>query len=417
MPNHHKAQHDIPTDNNLKNEIEALKNKEEQAQAVLKKKIPLLLKIFAILCIIGGVAVLPMMAFVIVVMVFALQDGTFAGDSAATIMLFFVELILLAVLAVAFVVFGIRLLRDKRRNAARMSEILVGLLVAAILVDIMLFGLDGTLIFYAVFMVFLVALTSYLDPSLAEERELQRKLRDMETREEAEEGTLGRDETGKGFIALNFFNLFWIFVVCCVLGLIIETVYHFVVVDPGHYEDRAGMLYGPFSPIYGFGAVLMTLALNRFHKKNFAIIFLVSAAIGGLFEYLTSWFMQYAFGIVAWDYSGTWLSIDGRTNGMFMIMWGFLGLVWIKLLLPQMLKLVNLIPWNLRYAITTICAILMIANGAMTLIALDCWYGRMAGKAPDSAIAQFCEEHYDNEFMQQRFQSMSIDPEKATRAN
>lgn len=127
MPNHHKAQHDIPTDNNLKNEIEALKNKEEQAQAVLKKKIPLLLKIFAILCIIGGVAVLPMMAFVIVVMVFALQDGTFAGDSAATVMLFFVELILLAVLAVV----GFSLIR---RNAVSLLKQQTGLISAPFIV-------------------------------------------------------------------------------------------------------------------------------------------------------------------------------------------------------------------------------------------------------------------------------------------
>ena len=28
---------------------------------------------------------------------------------------------------------------------------------------------------------------------------------------------------------------------------------------------------------------------------------------------------------------GTFLSIDGRTNGMFMAMWGVLGVVWIKL--------------------------------------------------------------------------------------
>ena len=38
---------------------------------------------------------------------------------------------------------------------------------------------------YGVVLVVLVALSSYVDPSLAEERELRRKLRDMETREAA----------------------------------------------------------------------------------------------------------------------------------------------------------------------------------------------------------------------------------------
>lgn len=383
----------------------------------MRRKIPLPLKVFAILCIVAGVAILPMIGFVIVVMVFAFREGEFAGDSTASTVLFFALLAILAVLTVMFVVFGIRLLRDKRRHAAQTAEALTGFMVAGILCDIMLFGLDGTVIFFAAFLVFLVVLTSYLDPSLSEERELQRKLRDMEVREDAEDGTLGRDETGKGYIALNFFNIFWIFVVCCVLGLVIESVYHVLVVDPGHYEDRAGMLYGPFSPIYGFGAVLMTMALNRFHDKNVILIFLVSAVIGGAFEYAVSWFMQYAFGIVAWDYTGTFLSIDGRTNGMFMAMWGILGVVWIKLCLPWMLKLVNLIPWNWRYALTTVAAVLMIADGVMTLVALDCWYGREAGKAPDSAIAEFCNEHYDNDFMKERFQSMSIDPDRATRAN
>ena len=157
------------------------------------------------------------------------------------------------------------------------------------------------------------------------------------------------------------------------------------------------------------------MALNRFHDKNVVLIFLVSAVIGGAFEYLTSWFMQFAFGIVAWDYTGTFLSIDGRTNGMFMAMWGVLGVVWIKLLLPWMLKLVNIIPWNWRYTVTSVCAALMIADGGLTLVSLDCWYQRMAGNAPESAIEEFCADHFDNQFMEDRFQSMSIDPSNATR--
>lgn len=416
MHNHRDGQRSTEAEAKLEAEIEALTSQEAEAAATLKKKIPLPLKVFAILCIVAGVAILPMIGFVIVAMVIAFREGALADDSTASTVLFFALLAILALLTVAFIVFGIRLLRDKRRFAAQTAELLTGLMVAGILCDIMLFGLDGTVLFFVAFIVFLVVLTSYLDPSLADERELQRKLRDMETREDAEDGTLGRDETGKGFIALNFFNLFWIFTVCCVLGLIIETVYHFVMVDPGHYQDRAGLLFGPFSPIYGFGAVLMTVALNRFHDKNVVLIFLVSAVIGGAFEYLTSWFMQFAFGIVAWDYSGTFLSIDGRTNGMFMAMWGVLGVVWIKLCLPWMLKLVNLIPWNWRYAVTTVCAALMIVDGAMTLLSLDCWYQRMAGKPAETAMAQFFDRNFDNEYMQERFQSMSIDPSNATRA-
>lgn len=415
MHNHRDERSNAETDAELEAEIEALTSQEAEAAATLKKKIPLPLKVFAILCIVAGVAILPMIGFVIVAMVIAFREGALADDSTASTVLFFALLAILALLTVAFIVFGIRLLRDKRRFAAQTAELLTGLMVAGILCDIMLFGLDGTVLFFVAFIVFLVVLTSYLDPSLADERELQRKLRDMETREDAEDGTLGRDETGKGFIALNFFNLFWIFTVCCVLGLIIETVYHFAVVDPGHYQDRAGLLFGPFSPIYGFGAVLMTVALNRFHDKNVILIFLVSAVIGGAFEYLTSWFMQFAFGIVAWDYSGTFLSIDGRTNGMFMAMWGVLGCVWIKLLLPRMLKVVNAIPWKWRYGLTSVCAVLMLVNAVMTMLAFDCWYQREAGMEPVNAMEQFFEEYYGNDFMADRFQSMTIDPSRSTR--
>lgn len=389
-----------------------------EGNASLRRKLPLPLKIFGVLCAVSGAAITVVLGLVVVGMVLVIQSGTLTGElSVATIVIFVAQTVLMTALAALFAVLGARLLRDKRRGAAQLTEVMIVIVILVALCDMMLSGLSLDLIPYGVVLVVLVALQSYVDPSLAEERELQRKLRDMELREEAEDGTLGLDETGKGFIALNFFNLFWIFVVCCVLGLIIETVYHFVVVDPGHYQDRAGMLFGPFSPIYGFGAVLMTVALNRFHDKNVILIFLVSAVIGGAFEYLTSWFMQFAFGIVAWDYTGTFLSIDGRTNGMFMAMWGVLGVVWIKLLLPWMLKLVNLIPWNWRYTVTTICAVLMIADGAMTLLALDCWYQREAGRPPETAVGEFMNKHFDNQYMEHRFQSMSIDPSNATRTS
>ena len=324
------------------------------------------------------------------------------------------------VLALMFFLLGIRLLRGKRKKAAFLANIMIAITVVIGLCQFMTWGANWRLIPTFVAVVVLVVLQSYSDPSLAEERALQYKLRQMETRQEAEDGTLGLDTTGKGYIKLNFFNLFWIFVIACVAGLVVEVVYHMAVVDPGHYQDRAGLLYGPFSPIYGVGAVLMTVALNRFHDKNPVIIFLVAAVIGGAFEFFVSWFMQTAFGIVAWDYTGTFLSIGGRTNGMFMSMWGLLGLVWVKFATPLLLKIVNKIPWNWRYGVTVVCALLMLVDCVLTLSSLDCWYQREAGTmnySETSAITQFCNEHYDNDFMANRFQSMTMNPSDASRAN
>lgn len=380
-------------------------------------KIPLPLKVFGILCIVSGAALVPVLALLIVGMVMALQQGAIVEElSAAALVIFVSDAVLMTVLSAMFVILGIRLLRDKRRRTAQIAEVMIVILILVILCDMMLSGLTPDLIPYGVVLVVLVALSSYVDPSLAEERELRRKLRDMETREAAEEGTLGRDETGKGFIALNFFNLFWIFVVCCVLGLMIETVYHFLVVNPGHYQDRAGLLFGPFSPIYGCGAVLMTIFLNRFHKSNWLVIFLVAAVIGGAFEAFVSLFMQYAFGAVAWDYSNMPGSLfGGRTCLPFMACWGLLGVVWIKLLLPFMLRLVNFIPWNWRYMLTTVAACFMLVDAVMTLQALDCWYMRLSHDPVDTPLQQFYDHEFGDTYMADRFQSMTIVPSDAVR--
>ena len=136
---------------------------------------------------------------------------------------------------------------------------------------------------------------------------------------------------------------------------------------------------------------------------------------GGAFEYCTSWFMEAAFGITAWDYTGRWLSIDGRTSGQFMFFWGLIGVVWVKWLLPRLLALINRIPWKVRYSLTAVCTVLMVIDIAFTLMALDCWYGRMAGQPQDSPVAMWFSERYSDAYMANRFQTMHIDPSKAGR--
>ncbi len=382
---------------------------------------PLVIRIYGVIAFLGGLVQIASIVWMLVLVFGGQLDlNDIRQDTVVTLVVTVVQAVDAAVLSSMFIVLGIRLLRGRRRRAATLANAMLALEVVAILCQLMLTGISVEVLPEAVNFIILIALQTYSDPSLAEERHLQRHLQELELKQEAEEGTLGRDTTGRGYITLNFFNLFWVFVIACMLGLGIEDIYHVTVVDPGHYQDRAGLLYGPFSPIYGFGAVLMTVVLNRFHDKNPILIFLVSAVLGGAFEFFVSWFMQTAFGITAWDYSGTFLSIDGRTNGMFMCMWGVLGLVWVKLLLPIMLKIVNLIPWNWRYTVTVVCATLMLADCLLTLAALDCWYQREAGTMnyeDPSAIVEFCNEHYDDQFMANRFQTMSMNPSSAARIN
>lgn len=386
-------------------------------ETVNKRKIPLPLKIFGIISIFDGVVGLALSGFIAYTLWQYLGDGYLATYTNTTLVILIIFGFSLFALVVMSVVLGVRLLLDKRRHAARQTWVMVGLYVVVAVCDIMLFGIDASCIFLCVIAGLLAALAIYLDPELTKERQLKRKLRNLETEENVVDNTLGRDRSGKGYIALDFFNLFWVFIVASILGLLLETVNHFLFVEPGTYQDRAGILFGPFSPIYGFGAALMTLALNCFHKKNVVFIFLVSAVIGGAFEFFVSWFMEVAFGAVAWDYSGTFLSIDGRTNAQFMCIWGVLGVFWIKLCLPLMLKLVNMIPWKARYTITTVCATLMIINGIMTLQALDCWYERLSGKPQETPIEQFYAQNFDNEYMANRFQSMTIIPDTSARAD
>ena len=56
-----------------------------------------------------------------------------------------------------------------------------------------------------------------------------------------------------------------------------------------------------------------------------------------------------------------------------------------------------------------------LVDAAMTLMALAAWYSRMAGIEPDSPVMSFFNTYFNDDFMAERFQTMSLDPGKAGR--
>ena len=391
----------------------------DRTKGLAFSKLPMPLRILSVLLIVAGalgvasgiVALLPMINS-------GFLEEALGKVTATTAVVIAIAAVCSFASAVLSFFVGVRLIRGLRGAASALINVNIAVTVVSLICEFMLYGIDWLLLFNFVQLAAQIALSAYLNPSLANESNLQAGLRKLDTEVHAQQGTLGLADPGEGYIRLDFFNLFWTFMVGSFIGLIVEIIFHMVVVEPGVYQDRAGLLWGPFSPIYGVGAVLMTMALNRFKDRNIVFIFVVCTIIGGGFEYFVSWFMEIAFGATAWDYSDQFLGdiFGGRTCLLFASMFGLLGTVWIKLLLPLFLKVFNLIPWKWRSSVTLVCAALMLVNAVMTLQALDNWGARQAGHVPTTGIEQFYAENFNDEVMANRFQSMTIDPDKSVRA-
>ncbi len=192
-----------------------------------------------------------------------------------------------------------------------------------------------------------------------------------------------------------FTKLFYLFVIGSFIGTILETIWAFCV--DGHFEMRVGMVYGPFIPVYGGGACFLTAALYKLYKLNDTLVFVISAFVGAGFEYFCSWLQEQMFGTVSWDYSDTPFNLDGRTNLMYALIWGFLGLVWVRYLYPWTAKLIEKIPKRAGAIITTFLIVFMAFNGFMSVTATARWTQRTAAVPATPSFEQSLAEQIDTD--------------------
>ena len=92
----------------------------------------------------------------------------------------------------------------------------------------------------------------------------------------------------------------------------------------GRFINR-GFLIGPYCPIYGVGALLITLLLERYRNDPPAL-FVMGMVTCALLEYLTSYVMERLFHARWWDYSSKRFNINGRICLDTMIPFGLLGM-------------------------------------------------------------------------------------------
>ncbi|WP_297631931.1 putative ABC transporter permease [uncultured Clostridium sp.] len=203
---------------------------------------------------------------------------------------------------------------------------------------------------------------------------------------------------------INIYKLIWIFMIGSVLGCVVETLWCFI--KNGYFQNRQGLLYGPFIPVYGIGCVLCTILLYKIAHKRGSLIFLISAVFGGIFEYVCSWVQQQMTGTISWDYSKAALSIGGRTSIEYCIFWGVLGVFFIKEVYPLFNKIIKFFSDRTIKIVTIIFILFMVPNILLSTLAVRREDARMQHIPAKTSVARFLDKHYPNSYMEKVFPNM-----------
>ena len=207
-----------------------------------------------------------------------------------------------------------------------------------------------------------------------------------------------QDEKSKKFAnGLCFNKIVWIFLICCVCGFIVETIW--CLIRHGYIESRKSLVYGPLSVAYGIGGVILTLALYKLKNSSNIKIFITAFVVGTATEYICSLGQEIVFGSVAWDYSNVPLNINGRVCLLYSLFWGFLGILWIKVIYPHMSVLIEKIPLKAGNLLTWAFIIFFVFDCFMSATAALRMDERANGEAPSNSFEVFLDNHFDDQRM------------------
>ena len=138
----------------------------------------------------------------------------------------------------------------------------------------------------------------------------------------------------------NIKELFILFMLYSFIGWIIEMIDRTII---DKKIINRGFLIGPYCPIYGFGALLMIILLQRYVDEPITLFFM-SIIIFSLLEYTTSYIMEKLFKARWWDYSNNKFNINGRVCLETMIPFGFAGMIAMYIVNPFFVRCIDRTP-------------------------------------------------------------------------
>lgn len=113
--------------------------------------------------------------------------------------------------------------------------------------------------------------------------------------------------------------------------------------------QNCGFLNSTFIPIYGIGAILITLLI----KDRYSIIriFIIGFVIATGIEFITSVLFDKLFNVLLWDYSCFFINVNGRISLITSFLFGVGAIIIVKFINPILDKIIRRFKYNNKFDI------------------------------------------------------------------
>lgn len=204
------------------------------------------------------------------------------------------------------------------------------------------------------------------------------------------------------------FRLFWIFVIGSIVGFIYENILVFC--QKGTFILRQGLLYGPFIPIYGIGAVVYEMVVPK--MRNAVQVFFYTMFLGGVVEYIGSYLQEVLFGTISWDYHWVTINFNGRTSMLHAFYWGVAGVIYYLIINPWFDKIIVSNITQKVMIITAFVVVIITSDVLLSWVAMVRQKERILEKPPATAIDRFLDKYYPDEKIDKIYTNKIVKVEK-----
>ena len=200
--------------------------------------------------------------------------------------------------------------------------------------------------------------------------------------------------------------LLFLFFFGSIFGFLIEGVWFFF--RHGQLESHSALVWGPFCIVYGFGAIAVYLMAILLHRKKWPIQFVAFTVAGGAVEYFTGLFQELVFGSTSWDYSRHFLSLGGHVSLKMALLWGAIGIVFIRLLYPLLCQLQEKLRGKVVRLVCILVSIFLAADMIVSAAAVLRWKNRQNGVPAANQAEALLDTYYGDEKMEQIYSNLTF---------